>query len=346
MDSLTQAVLGAAVAEATIGRKEGNKSVLLGVIIGTIPDLDVFIARFFDPVQRLLVHRGFSHSILLILLLTPLIGILLTKIYPRSGTSLRRWILMVFLVLGTHVLLDLFTTYGTGLFEPFSHYRVEWSTIAIVDLLYTVPLLLSILLLMFFKRTSGARRIIGRAGLIISTCYLLLTVVNKQYINSRFKNQLSGQQIAYTELKTIPMPLTNFLWMGIARQNDDYHTGYYSVFDEHDTIRFSSFRRNELLILPLLKDKRVKNLIRFTKGYYSARFDKGELVINDLRFGRFGLDNDSPWIFAFRISSDGNNLEVYEADNSEAMTEEVFARFIKRIFGDTSTLKNRKTVLQ
>ena len=70
MDSLTQAVLGAAVAEATIGRKEGNKAILWGVIIGTIPDLDVIVARFFDPVRSLLVHRGFSHSILFILLLT------------------------------------------------------------------------------------------------------------------------------------------------------------------------------------------------------------------------------------------------------------------------------------
>jgi len=83
MDSLTQAVLGAAVAEATIGRKEGNKSVLWGIIIGTIPDLDVFVARFFDPVRSLLVHRGFSHSILFILMLTPLIGILLSRIYQN-----------------------------------------------------------------------------------------------------------------------------------------------------------------------------------------------------------------------------------------------------------------------
>ncbi|HJX71799.1 MAG TPA: metal-dependent hydrolase [Bacteroidales bacterium] len=335
MDSLTQAVLGAAVAEVTIGKKEGNKSVLWGIIIGTIPDLDVFVALFFDPVQSLLVHRGFTHSILFILVLTPLVGILLKKIYRKSATSLRRWILMVFLVLGTHVLLDLFTTYGTGLFEPFSHYRVEWSTIAIVDLFYTVPLILSILILMFFRRTSQTRRIIGLAGLIMTTCYLLLTVVNKQNINSRFKNQLLNQQIAYTELKTIPLPLTNFLWMGIARQNDDYHAGYYSVFDKRDTIVFSSFRRNELLILPLLKDKRVRNLVRFTKGYYSAVFDKGELVVNDLRFGRFGPDNDSPYIFSFRIRSDGQNLEVFEADNSEAMTEETFGRYIKRILGDS-----------
>ncbi len=340
MDSLTQAVLGAAVAEATIGKKEGNKSVLWGAIIGTIPDLDVFFARFFDPVQSLLVHRGFSHSIFFILLLTPLIGILLAGIYKKSTTSLQRWTAMVFLVLSTHVMLDLFTTYGTGLFLPFSHFRVEWSTIAIVDFFYTIPLFLSILILMFFKRTSVIRQIVSRTGLIISICYLLLTVVNKYHIHNEFKKQLKSQELAYTEIKTIPLPLTNFLWMGIARQDDHYHVGYYSVFDENDSILFSFIRRNELLIIPLLKDKRVRNLIRFTKGYYSAVFEKGELVVNDLRFGRFGMSDDSPYIFAFHIRSDGRNLEVYEVNNTDAMTEESFNRYIRRIFGDNRTAVN------
>ena len=347
MDSLTQAVLGAAVAEATIGRKEGNKAILWGVIIGTIPDLDVIVARFFDPVRSLLVHRGFSHSILFILLLTPLIGMLLSRIHKKSATSIRQWTTMAFLVLSTHVMLDLFTTYGTGLFEPFSHYRVEWSTIAIVDFFYTLPLLMSIIIFMFFKRTSGIRRIIGRTGLVISTCYLLLTLVNKYNINNEFENQLNSQKISYTEIKTIPLPLTNFLWMGIARQDDVYHVGYYSVFDENDTILFSSFKRNELLIIPLMKDKRVRNLIRFTKGYYSAVFDKGELVINDLRFGRFGMNDDSPYIFAFRIRSDGKNLEINEAIQSGAMTKETFNNFIRRIFGNKGTvIPTRENILQ
>ena len=41
MDSLSQLVLGAAVGEAVLGRKLGNKAILWGAIGGTIPDLDV-----------------------------------------------------------------------------------------------------------------------------------------------------------------------------------------------------------------------------------------------------------------------------------------------------------------
>ncbi|NBW94975.1 MAG: metal-dependent hydrolase, partial [Bacteroidetes bacterium] len=41
MDSLTQIALGAAVGEATVGRKAGKKGALWGAALGTLPDLDV-----------------------------------------------------------------------------------------------------------------------------------------------------------------------------------------------------------------------------------------------------------------------------------------------------------------
>ena len=64
MDSVTQIALGAAVGEAVLGKKVGNKAVLWGAVAGTIPDLDVIPGYFMDTVARLDFHRGFSHSIL------------------------------------------------------------------------------------------------------------------------------------------------------------------------------------------------------------------------------------------------------------------------------------------
>ena len=64
MDSLTQMVLGAAVAEATLGKKVGNKAALWGAVAGTIPDLDVIGMFFLNTVDELHFHRGFTHSIL------------------------------------------------------------------------------------------------------------------------------------------------------------------------------------------------------------------------------------------------------------------------------------------
>ena len=80
MDSLTQIVLGAGVAEAVAGKKMGNKAVLWGAVAGTIPDLDVFLRFFYHPIDAALVHRGFSHSLLFALLMGPLLGFVFFKL--------------------------------------------------------------------------------------------------------------------------------------------------------------------------------------------------------------------------------------------------------------------------
>ncbi|WGU68133.1 metal-dependent hydrolase [Capnocytophaga canimorsus] len=71
MDSLTQIVLGASIGEAMLGKKLGNKAPLYGAIAGTIPDLDVFVGKLYDPITAITIHRGFSHSILFFLILSP-----------------------------------------------------------------------------------------------------------------------------------------------------------------------------------------------------------------------------------------------------------------------------------
>jgi inner membrane protein len=63
MDSLAQIVLGAAVGEAVLGKKIGNRAMLWGAIGGTIPDLDVLGGMFLNDLDNLAFHRGFSHSV-------------------------------------------------------------------------------------------------------------------------------------------------------------------------------------------------------------------------------------------------------------------------------------------
>ena len=64
MDSITQATLGAAIGQALLGKKIGGKAAVLGAIVATIPDLDVVLLPLYDSLERISIHRGFSHSIL------------------------------------------------------------------------------------------------------------------------------------------------------------------------------------------------------------------------------------------------------------------------------------------
>ena len=63
MDSVTQAVLGAGIQGALLGRVQGRRALFYGAALATVPDLDVLM-RYPDPVSLMTYHRGFSHSIL------------------------------------------------------------------------------------------------------------------------------------------------------------------------------------------------------------------------------------------------------------------------------------------
>ena len=89
MDSLSQIVLGAAVGNEILGKKLGNKAVLYGAIVGTIPDLDVLAGKFLDPLTAVEIHRGFSHSVVFFLLLSPILGFVLKKLEKTKGVTFK-----------------------------------------------------------------------------------------------------------------------------------------------------------------------------------------------------------------------------------------------------------------
>ena len=178
MDSLTQIVLGAACGEIALAKKIGNKALLFGAIGGTIPDLDVFIGKFFynNEIQAMAFHRGFMHSLLFAVLAAFLFGWFTFKLYNtgnrKETTTQNNWIWLFFLSIFTHPLLDCFTPYGTQLFAPFSDYRVAFNNISVVDPLYTLPFLTCMLVVLFFKRTNPKRLKWTKAGLYISALYM------------------------------------------------------------------------------------------------------------------------------------------------------------------------------
>ena len=93
MDSLSQIVLGAAVGEAALGKKVGNRAILWGAIAGTLPDMDVLLRFFVDEITATQWHRGFSHSVLFCVLCAPLLGWIAKKIHKRlEEVSFKSWL--------------------------------------------------------------------------------------------------------------------------------------------------------------------------------------------------------------------------------------------------------------
>ena len=90
MDSITQATLGAAIGQALLGKKIGGNAAVLGAIVATIPDLDVVLLPLYDSLQRISIHRGFSHSILFSVLGALLLTYILTRIKWTKHLSVKK----------------------------------------------------------------------------------------------------------------------------------------------------------------------------------------------------------------------------------------------------------------
>ncbi|MEG0247678.1 MAG: metal-dependent hydrolase, partial [Pseudomonas sp.] len=162
MDSLTQAVLGAALQGTVLGRIQGRRSLLYGAALATLPDLDVVI-RYADPVSQMTYHRGFSHSIFVLTGLALLLAWWVNRCWPGKGYTLPRLFLAFWLVLVTHPVLDAFTVYGTQLFWPLALTPQSWAAVFIIDPVYTVPLLAAVIYTLAKGVTGQAVRLMALA---------------------------------------------------------------------------------------------------------------------------------------------------------------------------------------
>ncbi|MFT6934204.1 MAG: inner membrane protein [Maribacter sp.] len=333
MDSLTQIVLGAAVGEAVLGKKVGNKAMLYGAIAGTIPDLDVITRYFVDTVTATEWHRGFSHSILFSVLFAPFFGYLVWKLHRKAEATWRDWSLLFFLGLFTHPILDAFTTWGTQLFWPFTT-RLAFQSIFVIDPLYTFPFLFLLILAAFQKRTSAKRRQYNRLGLVVSSSYLVLTLILKGVAYQSFTTSLDAQKIVYTDIDIRPSPLNTILWTANIDTEDAYMIGNYSFFDSQE-IDFEAFPKNHQLLGDLKDTDKVKRLIAISEGWYTISEKKDMLHFNDLRFGLMSLDpKETQFAFSYELDRTTNQLMVKETPKFRGDAEKLLPLLWERIWGN------------
>lgn len=153
MDNLTHGLLGAAI--GMLRPRDGGPErdapptptdravVWASVMAAEMPDLDVFLGG--GPMAGYQYHRGLSHAFItapaVALVASSVVSLLWRK--ARFGT-VYLWSLLSVLV--AHLVNDLMTGWGTRVLLPWSEARLASDWVPIVDLLYTLPLLLGVLL--------------------------------------------------------------------------------------------------------------------------------------------------------------------------------------------------------
>lgn len=166
MDTITHAVLGAAVTQAVLKKRLPRGGALVGAVGAALPDLDIVLYSSSDPTVSWLFHRHFTHSLIMI----PIGGLIaaLVFLFLKRFRDSRPWVILAaILSFATHAPLDILTSYGTQFFWPFANTRLAMDWIGIVDPVYSIPLLLGVIVT---ARTARVRPV--RIALLLTSLYL------------------------------------------------------------------------------------------------------------------------------------------------------------------------------
>ncbi|MBX2868552.1 MAG: metal-dependent hydrolase [Acidiferrobacterales bacterium] len=331
MDSISQAMLGSAVALiATRGRKP-KQAILVGATLGTLPDLDVLVP-FDNDLDSMTRHRSWSHSWLVHMVVAPMIAWGLGYV-DRSWKWMNR-LLTVLCILISHSALDALTIYGTWLFWPFGVQPVMGGSIFIIDPLYTLPLLLSVIWIWRFPESTKRIPLIAVAT-IATTAYLGWGLSSKRHIEELAQQSLQRQGIFAENLVATPTPFNSILWRIVAIDQNRFHEGFYSYAAPNSKIAFQSYDRGLDLIKDVTDHASLEQFASFNHGFHAYTRAGDRILGQDLRMG-----TEPFYFFQFefaRAPSEENDLDkpVMLEPNSATMKIEILDLFSwigKRLF--------------
>jgi len=291
MDTITQAFLGAAIGQAGF-RRLGRRATAFGALCGLLPDFDVLLG-IGDDWQGLITHRGSSHSLLVLPLVAVPVGWLGWRLLGRRGDS-KTWIHLAFWGLITHPLLDVCTTYGTQLLAPLSRRRFSIDAVAILDPLYTLPLIVAVLA--GLRRTADIERSIrwARAALSWGLVYLAAGWLWSQHAGAVLTERLATAGFVPVHLRTPVAPFFPMLRHGVARDAD----GRVAVA----TVVPWAPERGTLAVLPSHSSPRADTVLASEHGQTLAWFSDALLTVDREADGtlwlydhRYGMFTDPSW---------------------------------------------------
>ncbi len=319
MDSITQGLLGATVAECGFRHRLGRGATLMGALAGVLPDLDIFLG-WLNPWWTWQYHRHFTHSVLF----APVVAFPLAWLFwRRRGFRNRYWLwyLCALLALGTHPILDILTTYGTYYLVPFSNTRLGLDWIAIIDPAYTLILIVTLLACAVGRWRGDPSKTWQPAavGLSLSVAYLAYGGLNHAWAMERLDEHIQAKDHEVLAARAIPNIGSVYVWRLIYRTPEGYWVGRTNTrYDGEPEFHFLP-KAEDPLIAEANKLPEVRLFRRFTMGWarpFLTRSETGPAVVyDDLRYGWPPDRPRSLWSTVVQFDRKGNVVSVYRASN-------------------------------
>ena len=296
MDILTQGLVGGVLAQSLARKNERNIATLVGVVAGLLADADILIRSSSDPLLNIEYHRHFTHSLVFIPVGAAIAMLLLWPFVHRHLSAGR---LYLFSLAGYSMsgALDAFTSYGTHLFWPFSDERVALNIISIVDPVFTLILLVTLL-----TGLQLGQRKVAFAGLFLCMMYLGMGFVQLQRAG-QVAEDLRDKRGHLAMQSVVKPTLANLvLWRSVYIHEDRIHVdairvGLFDagrVFEGESVARFSLDRD-----LPQLDESSVlyADIVRFlsfSDGYVALDPVQAN-VLGDIRYSMLPVSARPLW---------------------------------------------------
>jgi len=284
MDSLTQAALGASVAAAIAPAGQRRKALLAGAVLGTLPDLDVFI-DYGGAVENFTYHRGFSHSLFVLAPFSVVLWALLRQVWLPLREAPWRWFWAIFLALVTHPLLDAHTAYGTQLLWPLEPPPVMWATLFIIDPLFTLPLLVAAIATAFRPARDWGTPLLWGA-LALSCLYLAWSWVAQTTVAHHAERSLAEMGLENPPVFITPTPFNTLLWRIVVQTEGGYLEGVDSLLVDEPAVEFNFYPSDHHSLNEAGDIWAVQRLRWFSSDFIKAEVREGRLLLSDLRMGQ------------------------------------------------------------
>jgi inner membrane protein len=301
MDSITHLFVGGAIAAALAPASQRRASLLAGAALNSLPDIDVLpLMLSDDPITRMVCHRGMTHSLLVLPLVAWMLWAWFRTRGGRVATAPGRWFWIFQCTLLVHPLLDAFTVYGTQLLWPLHVRPAMWSSLFIIDPVFSLCLVVPCVVAWFARERPLAQRALTW-GLVLSLGYLGLSQVAKWKVEREAERSLATLGLQDAPRFSVPMPFNILLWRVVAMTPDGFVEGERSLVADHGPMHFHRYG-SDVDALEAVRDyASVERLRWFNHGFMKAQRRGELLVLSDLRMG-----SEPDYSFRFAVAERGS----------------------------------------
>ncbi len=334
MDNLTHSLTGALAAkfvetktEKQPNAKQQRAVFWLFVICANLPDIDVLLGLYGDPIFSTRHHRGLTHSVLFapIIALAPALiwyswsmrqnipplrgavgglafiaaafrNLFTPKAHPpgppQGGNFMEpyffvRLYLCALLGILIHIAFDVITSYGTRLLLPFSETRFALDWMFIVDPFFTLPLAA---LLALGKAWPRRRKWLVMSAALFVLGYLGLEAACSRLAHERTQQALRTHGIAPTKISVLPQPLSVFKWKALAQTEAAVYQAFFSLWEEKP-LAFEKFdNASDAFVAAAIATPEVQWYLTFARHPWIRSVKMGEQHVVELTDLQFSVD--------------------------------------------------------